>query len=497
MADDTAADAGRLLFRHVTGEEWREYRAIMAVFAGTFFSEFTLEEVSERLAARGVALDPAVVGERLESLRRWGNLTVSSATGTPSSLADYYKRRNRYLITRAGQEAHDAIEAVMTRIDEVRDISTGRLRSMLDALRALAATDETSADPQHLADLVRSVFDPYQAFTAEITQFFAAINQWRSRYDLSADELTFFAQVLVGYVADRLEEIERLSRPIGAVIDALAERVPTVVERANRGLATRVEEAGLQKTVTVSHEAGSSVEDWEHLAGWFVTRAARPARMDQLRRDAVSAVRALTLNLIRLSRVGVGGSSRRADFLRLAGLLRDASAEEASRLVNAAFGLYPANHYGALPADSTDPVGTGASWWEAPPALVPVSLRERGDTVSRGRATPIADRSAAQHLLRRRRHLELEAVRAADDELLRFGVAEANELSAAALARFQHLVGRGLAQLGVRENQVEVVDGDVCCVLRREPGHVTSVPSSEGMLTLCDLDVEIRRPDER
>lgn len=126
MVDDTVADAGRLLFRRITGEEWSEHRSIMALFAGTFFSEL----VSDRLAARGIVLDPAIVGERLESLRRWGNLTVSSATGTPGSLADYYRRRNRYLITRAGQEAHEAIEAVMTRFDEVRDISTGRLRSM-------------------------------------------------------------------------------------------------------------------------------------------------------------------------------------------------------------------------------------------------------------------------------------------------------------------------------------------------------------------------------
>ncbi|HEX6421454.1 MAG TPA: hypothetical protein VFZ77_23325, partial [Acidimicrobiales bacterium] len=38
-------EAGRRLFRYVTGDEWCEYRAIMRVFAGTFFSEFTHEQV--------------------------------------------------------------------------------------------------------------------------------------------------------------------------------------------------------------------------------------------------------------------------------------------------------------------------------------------------------------------------------------------------------------------------------------------------------------------
>ena len=116
---------------------------------------------------------------------------------------------------------------------------------MLDALRALDAADAAAADGVALADLVRDVFDPHQSFTSEITQFFAAINQWQSRYDLSADEFTFFAEVLVGYVAERLDEIERTARPIGLSLTELEPKLATIVERANRGLAARVEQAGL------------------------------------------------------------------------------------------------------------------------------------------------------------------------------------------------------------------------------------------------------------
>ena len=79
----------------------------------------------------------------------------------------------------------------------------------MDALRVLAEVDVATCDPQRLADLVEAVFDPHQTFTSEITQFFAAINQWQSRYDLSAEELSFFTQVLVRYVTERLDEIER------------------------------------------------------------------------------------------------------------------------------------------------------------------------------------------------------------------------------------------------------------------------------------------------
>ena len=488
-----AEEAGRLLFRYVAGEEWREYRAIMTVFAGTFFSEFTPEEVESLVAANGTSLDASTVSERLESLRRWGNLTVSSATGTPSSLADYYKRRNRYLITRAGQEVHEAVEGVLRRVDEVRDITTGRLRSLLEALRALTGIDVAACDPQRLADLVRAVFDPHQAFTAEITQFFAAINQWQSRYDLTAEEFTFFAQVLVGYVTERIDEIERASRPIADALAALAERVPLIVERASRGLAARVEEAGLQATVSVSRAAGSSAGDWEHLAGWFVTRGSRPARMDQLRRDAVSAVRALTLNLIRLSRVGVGGSSRRADFLRLAKMLHGSPGSEAARLVTAAFGLHPAGHYGVTAGDDHDPVNTATSWWDAPPASVPISLRERGDTAARGRASPIADHSEAQETLRRRRDRDLMAGRRVDAELLANEQLDKSHVSSAALARFEQLVGRALARMPVQARHFEHDDGDVRCVIERAPRQATAVSSPEGTLTLLDLRITLRR----
>ena len=128
------ANRARKLFRYLIGDEWEDYRSIMSVFAGTFFAEFTPEDVAARLHAGGHLLDAAVVGDRLESLKNWGNLTVSSSVGNPTNLADYYRRRSRYLITRAGQEVHGLVEGVLGRVDELRDVSTGRLRSLLDAL---------------------------------------------------------------------------------------------------------------------------------------------------------------------------------------------------------------------------------------------------------------------------------------------------------------------------------------------------------------------------
>lgn len=492
MTDPEAARAaGRDLFRHVVALEWSDYRAIMGIFADTFFSEFTPEDVAGRLATAGHPLDLDVVGERLESLRRWGNLTVSSAVGNPQSIQDYYRRRNRYLITRAGQEVHQIVEGVLTRVDEVTDISTARLRALVDALDHLGAVDARTADPNVLADAVGAVFDPHEAFTAEITQLFAAINQWQSRYDLTPEELRFFAEVLVGYVGERLDEIERTARPIGQRLASLQERFAVLVERANWGLAGRVDAAGLSGSVAVRHRAGSRLQDWEHLCSWFLRGPGRPSRIEVLTREAIAAVRTLTLNLTRLSRVGVGSASRRADFLRLAQFF-DQAQESAARLAAASFGLAPTNHYGALSADADDPLPTTVSWWDAPRAEVAVSLRERGDTTPRGRTSPMPDRTRERALVEQRRAAERTARERVDYELLDEQALDGRTLSPGALARLQQVLGRTLARLGTRATAAEAEDGRLVCRVERTPGRHTCVHASTGTLTMLDLTVTVR-----
>lgn len=490
-------DVGRGMFRYLVAEEWADYRAILGVFADTFFSEFTPEEVAARLAGSGHQIDVSTVADRLESLRRWGNLTVSSAVGNPSSLADYYRRRNRYLITRPGQEVHQVVEDVLARVDEITDVSTGRLRALLDALTRLSSLDARRDEPNALTDAVGAVFDPYDAFTREITQFFAAINHWQSRYDLSPDELRFFADVLVSYVGERLDEIERAARPIGQRIGELKSDFQVLVERASKGLASRVDDAGLAGSVTVSHRAGSRIEDWDHLCSWFLRRPGRPSRIETLTREAIAAVRTLTLNLTRLSRTGVGEASRRGDFLRLAQFFDTANPQNLSRLAAAAFGIGPTNHYGTLAADAGDPVPTTTSWWEAPRAEVPVSIRARGDTTNRGRASPIPDRRKERELIERRRQEERAAQDRVDQELLDEPILNGRLLSFRAMLRLQEVLGRTLAKLGTGSAAGERADGFLVCHVARTPGQHTSVNSPVGTFTLFNLTVSIAPTSDR
>lgn len=488
------------VFAYVT--ESPDYRSILGIFAGTFFAELTPEDVAARLAATGIELPVDTVAVRLESLRNWGNLEVSASVGAVSTVADYYKRRNRYLITRVGQEVHELVENVLAQVDDVRDVSLGRLDVLAAALEALLRLDVRAASPATLADAVRAVFDPHRTFSAEITQFFAAINQWQARFDLDESEFAFFSEVLVGYVGERLESLERKARPIGRLLAELEPLIPVVVARARDGLAARVAEAGLTD-VQVRSGQGGTPADWENLGNWFRGRPGVPSRVATLGRDAVNAVRTLTQNLTRLSRSGVAGSSRRADYLRLASWLDAAPRErphELHRLAGAAFGLFGSRHLGGTPGDQDDPVPSVTSWWTAPTADIPVSLRERGDTTNRGRSGQVADRSVQRaHLLARRR-AEEEATAAARAELLAAAasdgtLANGTAMSTSALRALQRLLGPAVAAMGPTGEKGEAEADGTRCIVERRAGEATTVSTPAGTLVVHELGIAVMAAD--
>ena len=496
----------RQLFRYLAGPEWREYRAIVGIFAGTFFMEFTPDEVAAKPTVVSTGVDPVVVPDRLESLRRWGNLTVSSSVGNPSSLDDYYRRRNRYLITRAGQEVYDITERVLNGIDQIADVEAGRLRDLNRALSELGDLGDTGfehVESDVLADRVRTVFDVHDRFTSELTQFFAELNLWQNRYDLDADEVKLFAGVLVTYVSEQLREIERMVRPISTSLERILLCLPSLLPALHHGLAVRVEDAGLADAVSVRRVPGTMSEDWERLSAWFVARSGRMSRLDQLTHQAVAAVRTLTANVTRLSRIGLGAVSRRADFVRLASFFDQAtSIRETHEIAAGAFGLGSCRRLGMPAGDADDPVPTVTPWRDAPAAIVPMSLRIRGSTGQRGRATPIRDRERERDLLRRRRELDrVERETAASDLVAcadQDGWIAGASMSVASFSMLRDLISRSTfgAQMGTGVRSATRLG--VRCEVRRVAGAETVVDCPEGRFVMRDMVVKVvadDRPD--
>lgn len=505
-ASSTASDAPeahrvRHLFRYLGGEEWADYRAILAVFADTFFTEFSPEEVQARLV--GSDLSAGVVQDRLESLRQWGNLTVSTDAGNPTSLEDYNRRRHRYLITSAGQQVFDLTERLLAGIDEVADPQAGRLNDLAARLQMLAdhasngfgdlSTEEATA-------AVRAVFDTHERFAEELTGFFRQLAQWQSRYDLSADEVQLLATVIVGYVSEQLAQIERLQRPIARSLQQVMGHLDRLLPRVDAGLAERVGEAGLADKFSARRIRGSERDDWRLLSGWFSDGPGHPARLSQHTNQALAAVRTLTANLSRLSRLGAATTSRRADFLRLAVFLDAAATSgEAHDLAAAAFGLGSCRKAGTLAADADDPAPTTTPWANAPRASVPVSLRERGERTQRGSTTPMRDRSSEQRAISERLDRERIERQAAARELLSgadgAGRIDGAVLSSAAFGLLRELISLcgHLAADGTGTRAASAAG--LRCELRRDELAETVVRCPQGRLLMHGLTISVTELD--
>jgi len=439
------------------------------------------------LREQNFAFDEDTIPDRLERLRGWGNLSASTSVGNPASLDDYYKRRHRYLITRAGQEVYDMVEGILHRIDDVSDVQAGRLRDLYRALEHLIVLCQrglASVETEQIIDAVRMVFDPHESFSTEITQFFASINQWQSRFDLEAEEITFFAEVLVGYVSEQLVEIERMARPIASSLQVLSPYLPEVVQQA------------------VHSAAGAKLSDWNHLKRWFGAGNDGQSRLDALTRQALAAVRTLTGNLTRLSRVGAGGASRRRDFVRLATYINDAeSADQVQRLMAASFGLFPARHLGMLANDADDPVATTTPWQQAPRANVPVSLRERGMRTQSGGVSSVRSRAAAREQLRMARQRERDAETLTAEELLAAvdGGGQLTEIAVSprALRRLQTLMATSSARRKPGHTMRDARDRNLHIQLQRVTGQQVHIRSSDGVLTLIDATMFLYPVDKQ
>ena len=219
-------------------------------------------------------------------------------------------------------------ERVLTGVDEIADVQAGRLRDLHRALSELADHGDMGFDyveSEVLADRVRTVFDVHERFTTELTQFFAELNLWQSRYDLDADEVQLFAGVLVTYVSEQLREIERMVRPISTCLERNPPPArcpaPGPAERSGgsggrcrpRRYGERAEVAGDNDRGlgapggVVRGPSGTGVAPGStHPPGGG--RGAYPHRQ----RDPP------------VPRVGLGAVSRRADFVRLAGFFDQA-----------------------------------------------------------------------------------------------------------------------------------------------------------------------------
>lgn len=485
--------------RYAVNDEAEQYVAVMRVFTdGTagLLSDLSAREVADRLVStHGIELDVDLVDARLSYLVQSGNLTRSPRETEARSIREYLTARARYQLTQRGELVHRQVEELLSATDEVREVSTEMLGGILAGLRALAAYDETSiaeVDPDVVAAQVATVFAQFERLVTSTRAFYANLSQVLARYDLRREDFQAFKAALLDYLQRFVDQIARTTPQIGDLVESTDHVL--LLSRANAG-ARLVNLDGARAV----RSSGLAEQDWAGLRAWFLGAPGRRSDAEEVRTLATRAMRALLVNLRRLSTSTDREVSRYADLVRLAQWFDASDTEQAAALWAAAFGLYPARHLGFLAQADGDPLPATSSWWRAPVADVPVMLRASGERKASGATPRRADFGAVKaRRLRERATAEAERTAALVELRTHVGAPLVDvRLSDAARVHLLELHARALANVAGALTSgatatAALPDGGVLQLrVRPAPGGCARVSSPAGSLRLHDMTLEL------
>lgn len=329
-----------------------------------------------------------------------------------------------------------------------------------------------------------------------------------SRFDLDSDEFNGFKSLLLDYLETVVDDVARYTPAVEQALGRLWPNLSTLLALLDEQSAKFRALQQAQPGRLGDRARGRNLRDWEELRAWF-SEGGSSSGAYQLRAAANRALSALLANLKGINAVSSRATSQRRDLLKLARWFTEATSDEAHTLFNAAFGMHSARHLGIpLGEDGgVDPelVPATTSWWKAPTAPVPVSLRDRGDRAARGRSARPVDYEAEKQRLLQEHERAVRARRAACDELAatasRLGDVR---LSAGAMGVLVELFASATAagelerhgtRTGFRSGSSTVTDTGMVLTVRRDEGRSMTVRSAAGDLTFIDLAIELDAAD--
>jgi len=483
-----AVTAERLrLYNYATAPEAASYVAIMRLFAEALLAEWSAHDLAER----GIDLPVETIDQRLRFLEQHGNLLASPREVRVTSIAEYQRQPARYTPTSLGLRVHRQVEEVLAAAGGAREVPRELLSAVahrLAALASLSPAEIAASDPAAMAETVSTVFLQFEAFAGAVTDFYSYVGSVLARADLDDEEWLGFKHLLLDYLETIVESVTRHTSAIRLALDRIEPHLGAVVERAAAAdPALEALRSASPGGEGVERARGRSLADWAELRAWFGGPGDRSSGSSQLRAAATRAVGALLANVKRMNSASSRETSLRRHFLRLAAWFDAATPDDAHVLYTSAYALYGARHLGvALDPDLAEALPATTSWWRAPGAPVPVSIRERGDRTPRGRVVRVADHTAQKERLTAERRLEAGRRQQAVAELLAVGERlDEVRLSAPALEVMMELLGQATARLGpdLAEASAALIDAGV--VLWMQPAEAaTTLRSTTGDLTV-------------
>lgn len=473
------SDSDRLeLYRYLSAPEAQDYLAIMGRFAAGLLAEWSAED----LAAEGLDLPAETIASRCRFLAEKGNLIVSPREVRVKSIAEYQSQPVRYTVSALGARLQREVEAFLAATGGAREVPRELLALVTDGLASLDAP----ADPETLAGAILTIFTQFDEFSRSVTDFYTYIGSVLARADLDGEEWVGFKRLLLDYLESIVESVRRHAPAITASLERLRPELPALLERAAQSDPSFAAlESSSPGGELAERARGRKESDWDQLHAWFAGQGAR-----QLRDAAQQAVGTLLASLKRINASASRETSLRRHFLKLAGWFDASSPETCHAIATAAFGLYGSRHLGvALDADVAEAVPAAASWWSSPRAPVPVSLRERGERVMRGRTAVAYDHRAQRERLAAAREQEAARRATACSELLAVGERlNTARLSAPAMRLVLELLGAAASAGGSR-----LPDHPVGLVATPTEGSFV-VHSAMGDLSIDGLWLEVVSP---
>ncbi|WP_280265613.1 DUF2397 domain-containing protein [Nocardia wallacei] len=493
MAESGDAPTHLDLFRYLAAEERHEYVAIMTRFTSSLLADMSSGTVAEQLAQTGVALEPDTVEARCRQLVRWGNLVPSLRDARVNTVADYLRARSRYQVSSLGGRVHRSAIEILEATDGAREVARellGQIAESLGEILELLSAPASSGRADRLAGIVTTIFNNQRLFTASVTDFYAYLSGVLSRFDLGGEEYAQFKGLLLDYVDLITADVNRHAPLIATTLERVLDHIDEVLT-----VLDSIPGLTLGDQVEIERSGGRTRLEWEQLHQWYAGTGS-DSGPEQLRAAAGQALGQLIANAKRMLDASSTGFSRRADLLRLAVWLDRSSDRDAERLFAAAFGNWPARHLALGPEEPDPRIGPMISWVAADPIDVPVSLRERGNRVARGRTSRVPDSTADRALIEAAAREEARHSHDAAVELAAAGRLDGTRLSPGARTVLLEELARLLAIQTDPALPTTITNHDLGLGLEATPGGHTTVHSPDGTLivhgyalTVCAIDI--------
>lgn len=502
------APAQANLFRHVSAEKAALYRSIMATFAAAkrqFRLHLRPDEVLEESEWEGAGPQLDEVQAALAQLVAWGNLEAQPDMARTTNLADFYRIRSLYRLSRGGEAVETALltfARALAHRAELQSVALEDIAAQLENLQVLASAPVIDAVKAHatLRDLVRV----FENLTENAQAFMADVNRKTELQQARADAVQAYKKRLIEYLERFIGDLVGRSGGIAARIRALSPRIDTllaqVAAREARDSAPGDEAEQLDATARAT---ASWRERWNGLQRWFVGYAHEPPQSEVLRSKARSAIPQLLQAINTLNERRAGRSDRSADFRTLALWFADCADDAgAHRLARAAFALNPARHFSldlALQAGGAHDLPASTPWAAAPPLTIHPRLREYGEASPRGTLPRVRARDEERRLLALRLHEE-QALFEAARERLATGVptrlSELGPLDAPTFGLFLSLLAEAIGAQGGPDESVAFQSGDGLLAVQLRPLGASSrarIATSAGTFSGRDHEITITR----